>query len=73
LVILTADGTHVTVDGLKVQNRGWELVANDPNKEYEETVASLGYTMTKHEAKECLIYEPGNFVIGEYGEVKRVD
>ncbi len=73
LVIRTGDDTHVTVDGLKVQNKGWELAENDPDKEYDESVAIRGYTMTKHEAKEYLIYEPGNFVIGEDGEVKRVD
>jgi UDP-sugar pyrophosphorylase len=73
LVIRTGDDTHVTVDGLKVENKGWELVANDPDKEYEETVAIRGYTMTKHETREYLLYEPGNFVIGEDGEAKRVD
>ena len=73
LVIRTGEDTHVTVDGLKVQNKGWELVENDADTEYEETVAIRGYTMAKHEAKEYLLYEPGNFVIGEDGEVKKVD
>jgi UDP-sugar pyrophosphorylase len=73
LVIRTGDDTHVTVDGLKVENKGWELVANDPDNEYEETVAIRGYTMTKHETREYLLYEPGKFVIGEDGEAKRID
>lgn len=73
LVIRTGENSHVTVDGLKVQNKGWELLANDPNKEYEETVAIRGYTIAKHESKEYLIDEPGNFVIGEDGELKKVD
>jgi UDP-sugar pyrophosphorylase len=73
LVIRTGDDSHVTVDGLKVHNKGWELEANDPDKEYEEIIAIRGYTMAKHETKEYLINEPGNFVIGEDGEVKKVD
>ena len=73
LVIRAGQDSHVTVDGLKVENKGWDFVANDPDKEYDETVAIRGYTMKKHETREYLIYEPGNFVIGEDGEMKRVD
>lgn len=73
LVIRAGEDSHVTVDGLKVQNKGWELTELDPNKEYPETVAIRGYTMTKHESREYLIYEPGTFVIGADGEVKKLD
>ena len=73
LVIRAGENTHVTVDGLKVQNKGWELVENDPDQEYEEPVAIRGYTMAKHETREYLLYEPGNYVIGHDGEVKKVD
>jgi len=73
LVIRTGQDTHVTVDGLKVKNDGWELVENEPGKEYPETVAIRGYTMAKHETKEYLLYEPGTFVIGEDGEVTKVN
>jgi UDP-sugar pyrophosphorylase len=73
LVIRTGEDSHVTVDGLKVVNKGWELVENDSDKEYEETVAIRGYTMEKHETREYIIEEPGQFVIGEDGEVKKVD
>ncbi|CAJ1930583.1 unnamed protein product [Cylindrotheca closterium] len=73
LVIRAGSESHVTVDGLTVKNKGWELVENDPSKEYEETVAIRGYTMAKHESQEYIINEPGNFVIGPDGEVKKVD
>jgi hypothetical protein len=29
--------------------------------------------MAKHETQEYLLYEPGNYVIGPDGEVKKVD
>ena len=73
LVIRAGEDSHVTVDGLKVVNKGWELVPNDPNKEYEEQVAIRGYTMEKHETREYLIYEPGKFIIGHDGEVRKVE
>ena len=73
LVIRTGEDSHVTVDGLKVSNKGWVLVPNDPNKEYSETVAIRGYTMDKQETTSYLISEPGNFVIGADGEVRKVD
>ena len=73
LVIRAGEDCHVTVDGLKVQNKGWELVENDPDGDYEETVAIRGYTMAKHETKEYLISEPGNYLIGADGELKKLD
>jgi len=72
LVIKTGDDTHVTVDGLKVQNKGWELVENEAGKDYPETVAIRGYTMAKHETKEYILNEPGSFVIGPDGEVSKI-
>lgn len=72
LVIKTGDETHVTVDGLRVQNKGWELVENEAGKDYPETVAIRGYTMAKHETKEYILTEPGSFVIGSDGEVKKI-
>jgi len=73
LVIRTGDDTHVSVDGLKVQNKGWELKENEAGTEYPETVAIRGYTMTKHETREYLLYDPGSYVIGEDGEVKKIE
>mmetsp|Transcript_43178 Transcript_43178/g.124824 ORF Transcript_43178/g.124824 Transcript_43178/m.124824 type:complete len:332 (+) Transcript_43178:1-996(+) len=73
LVIRAGPDSHVTVDGLKVSNKGWSLVENDPSKEYSETIAIRGYTMDKHETDEYIINEPGNFVIGADGEVRKVD
>jgi len=72
LVIKTGDNTHVTVDGLKVQNKGWELVENEAGTDYPETVAIRGYTMAKHETKEYILNEPGSFVIGVDGEVTKI-
>jgi len=72
LVIKTGDNTHVTVDGLKVQNKGWELVENKAGTDYPESVAIRGYTMAKQETKEYTLNEPGEFVIGADGEVKKI-
>lgn len=72
LVIRCGEGTHVTVDGLKVENKGWVLKELDPSKEYAETVAIRGYTMDKRESAEYLLYEPGNYVIGADGEAKKL-
>lgn len=73
LVIRAGDQTHVTIDGLRVQNKGWEFVENEPGKEYPEPVSIRGYTMAKHETKEYLLSEPGSFVIGENGVVKKLN
>lgn len=73
LVIRTGEDSHVTVDGLKVVNKGWDIVPNDPSKKYDEAVAIRGYTMEKHETVEYLINEPGKFVIGADGKVMKVD
>jgi UDP-sugar pyrophosphorylase len=73
LVIRAGAESYVTVDGLKVENKGWELLENVPGQKYDETVAIRGYTMTKHETREYLIFEPGNYVIGEDGELKKLD
>ncbi|KAL3907463.1 MAG: hypothetical protein SGILL_008864, partial [Bacillariaceae sp.] len=72
LVIKAGEDTHVTVDGLKVRNKGWEFVENDSSKDYPETISIRGYTMDKHETAEYILNEPGNFVIGQDGEVKKV-
>lgn len=73
LVIHTGPETHLTVDGLKVKNKGWELQELDPDQEYPEHVRIRGYTMTKHESAEYVVTEPGHFVLGASGEVKKID
>jgi UDP-sugar pyrophosphorylase len=73
LIIRAGEDTHVAVDGLKVQNKGWELVENESDKEYPETVSIRGYTMTKYETKEYVLNEPGTFVIKEDGSVTKVN
>ena len=73
LVIQAGDESHVTVDGLKVKNAGWEVEELDPDKDYPETVRIRGYTMNKKETRKYIIDEPGNFVIDSTGEVKKVD
>lgn len=74
LVIRAGPDSHVTVDGLQVQNKGWELKeipegAND----VPETVKIRGYTMVKHESLEIIIKEPGKFFIGPDGEVQKLE
>lgn len=72
LVIKVGDNTHVSVDGLKVQNKGWELVENEAGTKYPENVSIRGYTMIKKETREYLLYDPGSYIIGENGEVKKI-
>jgi len=72
LVIKAGDNTHVSVDGLKVQNKGWELVENEAGTKYPENVSIRGYTMIKKETREYLLYDPGSYIIGENGEVKKI-
>jgi UDP-sugar pyrophosphorylase len=72
LVIRAGKDTFVTVDGLKVRNKGWSLIENDPNKKYPETVSIRGYTMDKAETAEYFLEEAGSFVIGKDGQVTKV-
>lgn len=72
LVIRCGPDTHVTVDGLTVQNKGWTLAELDPSKDYDETVRIRGYTMDKMETVEFVLNDPGNFVIGADGEATRL-
>lgn len=72
LVIRAGENSHVTVNGLAVNNKGWELVELDPDQSYPEHVAIRGYTMTKHETKEYVITEPGHFAIGPDGLITRL-
>lgn len=73
LVIRTGPDCHVTVDGLKVQNKGWELEEIPEGADVPETVAIRGYTMVKHESKEILIYEPGKYIVDKDGEVQKLE
>lgn len=73
LVIRAGDDSHVTVEGLKVRNEGWELQELDPDQDYPETVRIRGYTMNKKETREYIVNEPGHFIIDASGAVKKVD
>jgi UDP-sugar pyrophosphorylase len=72
LVIRAGEESHVTVDGLKVVNEGWNLQELDPNKEYPESVLIRGYTMNRKETREYIINDPGRFVIDASGEVQKL-
>jgi UDP-sugar pyrophosphorylase len=67
LIIRAGDDSHVTVDGLEVENKGWELCELDPSQDYPEHVRIRGYTMSKHETREYNVTEPGNFVLDNSG------
>ena len=73
LVIRTGHDCDVTVDGLIVRNRGYELAEVADGEDVPEEVAIRGYTMRKHEVMEIIINEPGRYVVGPDGEVKRVE
>eukprot|EP00934_Nitzschia_sp_Nitz4_P001896 Nitzschia sp. Nitz4//scaffold144_size56818//34913//37218//NITZ4_006541-RA/size56818-processed-gene-0.69-mRNA-1//1//CDS//3329536528//1896//frame0 len=70
LEIRAGKDTHITIDGLEVENEGWDLVPNDPSKEYEEAIAIRGYTMNKKQTAVYHVDEPGHFVIGSDGALK---
>lgn len=73
LVIKACDGAQVTIDGLKVENKGWIFEEIPEGANVPETVSIRGYTMNKQEAAEYVIEEPGKYVIGSDGECKKVD
>lgn len=73
LIIRSGPHCDVEVDGLVVQNKGYELVELPESADVEETVKIRGYTMAKHEAMEIIITEPGKYFIGSDGVVKKLD
>lgn len=73
LVIRTGHDCDVTVDGLVVRNKGYEAVELPDSADVPEEVAIRGYTVSKHEVMEIIINEPGKYLIGPEGEVKRVE
>eukprot|EP00545_Synedropsis_sp_CCMP1620_P009265 CAMPEP_0119009560 /NCGR_PEP_ID=MMETSP1176-20130426/4452_1 /TAXON_ID=265551 /ORGANISM="Synedropsis recta cf, Strain CCMP1620" /LENGTH=686 /DNA_ID=CAMNT_0006962097 /DNA_START=118 /DNA_END=2178 /DNA_ORIENTATION=+ len=70
LVINACDGAQVTVDGLKVSNKGW--VFEEVGDDVPETVSIRGYTMAKHETAEYVIDKPGKYTIGADGDCKKL-
>ncbi len=73
LIIRAAPECEVEVDGLVVQNKGYELEEIPEGADVPETTAIRGYTMAKHEAMEIIIEEPGKYQIGSDGVVKKID
>jgi len=74
LVVRTAPGCEVEVDGLEVTNGGWtfEEVPEGQAGDVPETVAIRGYTVNRKETKEIIITEPGKYFVGKDGEVKKL-
>lgn len=73
LVVLVSDEAELTIDGLKVENKGWTLEEIPEGEEVPETVSIRGYTMAKHETAEYIIEEPGKYFIGEDGELQKLE
>ncbi len=72
LMIKVCDGAEVTIDGLVVTNKGWELVEIPEGAAVPETVSIRGYTMTKHETAVYNITEPGKYLLGSDGECRKI-
>ena len=76
LVIKAAHGCKVTVDGLSITNKGWELQEipeeAKQSKTVPEEVSIRGYTMAKHETAEYIIEEPGEYLIGADGVLQKL-
>ena len=73
LVIRTGHDCDVTVDGLVVRNKGYDVEEIPDGAEVPEEVAIRGYTMKKDEVMEIIINEPGKYHIGADGEVKSIN
>ena len=73
LIIRTGHDCNVTVDGLVVRNKGFELEEVPEGSDVPEEVAIRGYTMKKEEVMEIIINEPGKYHVGADGEVKKLD
>mmetsp|Transcript_26451 Transcript_26451/g.30747 ORF Transcript_26451/g.30747 Transcript_26451/m.30747 type:complete len:718 (+) Transcript_26451:241-2394(+) len=71
LIIRTGPECEVEIDGLTVQNKGYELEEIPEGAEVDEAVSIRGYTMSKHEAMEIVIEEPGKYYIGKGGVVEK--
>lgn len=72
LVIHAAHGCKVTVDGLTIKNKGWELQEIPEGADVPEEVNIRGYTMAKHETAEYIINEPGDYIIREDGVLQKL-
>lgn len=72
LMIKVCDGAEVTIEGLVVQNKGWELVEIPEGAAVPETVSIRGYTMTKHETTVYNIAEPGKYLLGPDGQCRKI-
>jgi len=74
LEIRIGHGCYVTVDGLKVRNKGCELEKiPEEATDIPECVFIRGYTMKKHEIMKIHIFEPGKYVVYEEGVVRKLD
>jgi len=69
LVIRACSGAQVVVDGLKVENKGWQVQELDSSAEYPEDVRIRGYVLDKVETREIEISTPGNYVLKADGSV----
>ena len=75
LVVSAAPGATVTVKGLKVRNKGWEWKELAEGGKGDESVPEelriRGFEVVKHETKEVVVTEPGNWVVGADGTVEK--
>ena len=65
LVVKAVAGAHVTLaKGLKVVNKGWDLVAlGADEKDVPDSIKIRGFRCVRHEARELVFSEPGTFVV----------
>jgi UDP-sugar pyrophosphorylase len=68
--IKATNGATVSVQGLKVQNKGWEFVPIDPeDMSIPETIRMRGYKLVKHETFEIVVDEPGHWFVKADGSL----
>lgn len=70
LIIKACPGANIEVNGLTVNNKGWEFVEiSDPSAVSEEDKIR-GYVLEKHDTTLIEVSTPGNYVVGPDGKVK---
>lgn len=63
LTIKAVPGAKVTIRGLKVVNKGWELKQLEAGEAVPDSLKIRGFKLVKHEAKELVFDKAGEYVV----------
>jgi UDP-sugar pyrophosphorylase len=65
LVVRAVPGAHVTIKRLAVRNVGWALTPLVPGEAVPDSLKIRGFKLVKHEARELIFDQPGDFSVDE--------